>query len=279
MISRLLQAFIASFLLLFSGTPYLSQSIPDFGPVFPQEEVTSIYITIDADSLQWMIANLENEHEFPATFVFESQSMTDTVTNIGFRLRGNTSLNAAKKSFKISFNTFVTGADWQGLEKLNLLATVNDPSLVRSKLSHDLFRSFGIAAARTSYTRLYINNEYRGVYLNVEQIDEQMAATYFDGQGDGNLYKCTYPADLNFISNNPDDYKFAFWGTRHYELKTNDYLDDYSDLASFISTLNNTPASILACALPLEFHVSEYLKIAAIDILLGNWDKIGRAHV
>jgi hypothetical protein len=62
------------------------------------------------------------------------------------------------------------------------------------------------------------------------------------------------------------------WGTRHYELKTNDYLDDYSDLATFISTLNNTSASSLSCALPLQFNVSEYLKIAAIDVLLGNWD-------
>jgi spore coat protein H len=264
-----------SFSLLFTlliGFCLHAQSVPEFGPVFPQNEVSSIFISINPDSLDWIFANLENEHEVPATFVFQSQTLSDTVTNVGFRLRGNTSINAAKKSFKISFNTFDAGGDWQNLEKLNLLATVNDPSLVRSKLSHDLFRAYGIAAARTSYTRLYINNEYRGVYLNVEHIDEQMTATYFDGQGDGNLYKCTYPADLNFISNNPDDYKFALWGTRHYELKTNDYLDDYSDLASFISTLNNTPTSVFACALPIQFHVSEYLKIAAIDILLGNWD-------
>jgi hypothetical protein len=248
------------------------QTIPEFGPVFPQNEVASIYITVDPDSLDWMISNLENEHEFPATFVYESQSLIDTVSLVGLRLRGNTSLNAAKKSFKISFNTFDAGGDWQNLEKLNLLATVNDPSLMRSKLSHDLFRKMGIAAARTSYTRLYINNEYRGVYLNVEQIDEEMASNYFDNQGDGNLYKCTYPADLVFISNNPDDYQFALWGELHYDLKTNEYLDDYSDLAEFIATLNNTPAANLRCALPAKFNVSEYLKIAAIDVLLGHWD-------
>ena len=250
----------------------IAQNIPAFGPAFPQNEVTSIYLTIDADSLEWMIVNLENEHEFPASFVYESQSIVDTVELVGLRLRGNTSLNAAKKSFKISFNTFNEGGDWQNLEKLNLLATVNDPSLMRSKLSHDLFRRAGIAAARTSYTKLYINNEYRGVYLNVEHIDEQMTAEYFDDQGDGNLYKCTYPADLDFISNNPDDYKFALWGQRHYELKTNEYVDDYSDLAAFISLLNNSPSANLWCDLPGKFHVSEYLKIAAIDILLGNWD-------
>jgi spore coat protein CotH len=269
---QLLRSAIAICLMIKAALSMHAQSIPDFGPVFPQDEVTAIYLTIDADSLNQMIANLENEHEFPATFVFESTSLVDTVASIGLRLRGNTSLNAAKKSFKISFNTFDNGGDWQGLEKLNLLATVNDPSLMRSKLSHDLYRKYGIAAARTSYTRLYINNEYRGLYLNIEHIDEQMASTYFDNQGDGNLYKCTYPADLDFISNNPDDYKFALWGTRHYELTTNDYLDDYTDLSEFIAVLNNTPSENLSCALPTRFHISEYLKIAAIDVLLGNWD-------
>ena len=131
-----------------------AQQMPDFGVAFPQNEVTTIRITIDPDSFNLMMATLENEHEFPATFFFESTSLMDTVANIGLRLRGNTSLNAAKKSFKISFNTFDAGGDWQDLEKINLLGTVNDPSLMRTKLAHDLFRKAGIAAARTSYTRL-----------------------------------------------------------------------------------------------------------------------------
>jgi hypothetical protein len=88
----------------------IAQNIPAFGPAFPQNEVTSIYLTIDADSLEWMIVNLENEHEFPASFVYESQSIVDTVELVGLRLRGNTSLNAAKKSFKISWS-FPPGLD------------------------------------------------------------------------------------------------------------------------------------------------------------------------
>lgn len=249
-----------------------SQTLPPFGDVFDQSEVTSIHINLHPDSLQEMIATLENEHEYAAQFVFQSNGLNDTVNDIGFRLRGNTSLNAAKKSFKISFNTFAPGTKWQDLEKMNLLPTVNDPSMMRSKLSHDLFRKCGIAAARTSYTRLYINNEYHGVYLNVEHIDEQMVAANFDNQGDGNLYKCTYPADLNFISNTPEDYQQTQMGERFYDLTTNDYLDDYSDLSDFISILNNTTSANLTCELPAVFHVSEYLKIAAIEVLLGHWD-------
>ena len=249
-----------------------AQMAPPFGEVYDQSEVTAIYITINPDSLAQMIALGDNEHEYPAQFIFQSNGLNDTVSAIGFRLRGNTSLNAAKKSFKVSFNTFNSEGQWQDLEKMNLLATVNDPSLLRSKLAHDLFRQFGLVAARTSYTRLYINNEYRGLYLNVEHVDEQMTATHVDQQGDGNLYKCTYPADLNYISSNPDDYKFAFWGYRHYELKTNDYLDDYNDLSIFIDALNNTSFSQEPCVIPALFNIEDYLKIAAIDVLLGNWD-------
>lgn len=248
------------------------QVIPSFGQVYNQTEVTSIYITINPDSLNTMMENLDNQHEYPADFIFQSSTLADTVGGIGFRLRGNTSLDAAKKSFKISFNTFDTGAKWQNLEKMNLLATVNDPSLIRNKLSHDLFRSRGIPAARISYTRLYINNEYRGLYQNVEHIDEQMSAVYFDGQGDGNLYKCTYPADLTFISNNAEDYKFALWGERHYDLKTNTYLDDYSDLSEFIAALNANSSSDAICIIPKYIDVYSYIKVAAADVLIGNWD-------
>ena len=249
-----------------------AQTAPPFGEVYDQSEVTAIYITINPDSLAQMIALVDNEHEYPAQFIFQSNGLNDTVNNIGFRLRGNTSLNAAKKSFKLSFNTFTSGGQWQDLEKMNLLPTVNDPSLLRSKLAHDLFRQFGLVAARTSYTRLYINNEYRGLYLNVEHIDEHMTAIHVDHQGDGNLYKCTYPADLNYISNNPEDYQQTQMGERFYDLTTNDYLDDYSDLSNFISVLNNTASANMSCELAAVFHVSEYLKVAAIEVLLGHWD-------
>jgi spore coat protein CotH len=94
----------------------------DFGLVFPQTEVAVIRITISPDSLAQLLelGQQGSEHEFQATFRFESSNLTQTIQNVGFRLRGNTSLNAAKKSFKISFNTYIEGARWQGLEKINL---------------------------------------------------------------------------------------------------------------------------------------------------------------
>ncbi|MFN0033005.1 MAG: CotH kinase family protein [Flavobacteriales bacterium] len=266
--SRLLFSVIAFSVSVFA----LGQSWPSFTPPFTQTEVSTIYITMPEDSLQQMIDGQSDEHEYIAQFGFQSSQLNDTLENVSIRLRGNTSLNAAKKSFAISFNHEAGVGQWQEIEQMNLIGQQNDPSLLRSKLCHDMHRYMGVASARTSFVALYINDEYRGLYLNQEHIDEEFAKKYFDAQGDGNLYKCSYPADLDYIGSDPDEYKLAPWGTRTYDLKTNEWRDDYADLAAFISVLNNASLANLPCQLPQIFDVDAFLRAAAVDVLSGNWD-------
>lgn len=55
---------------------------------------------MDPDSLNEMYENLENEHEYAVQFVYDSPIVQDTLQNVGFRLRGNTSLSSAKNHLK-----------------------------------------------------------------------------------------------------------------------------------------------------------------------------------
>ncbi|MDZ4823869.1 MAG: CotH kinase family protein [Flavobacteriales bacterium] len=252
-----------------------AQLLPDFGLAFPQAEVAIVRITLNQDSLDDMLLeeNWYSNHEYPATFVFESSGLTDTVPAIGFRLRGNTSREAFKKSFKVSFNTFDNNGMWEGLEKMNLNGEHNDPSLLRSKLCWDIIREAGLPGSRTSYVKFFVNDEYKGLYLNVEHIDEEFCKTYFDGAiGDGNLYKCLYPAPLDYLGSNPELYKEELFGRRIYDLKTNNFPDNYEYIATFIDALNNTNLNDLECEMQLEFHLDHYLKYAVLEILMGHWD-------
>jgi spore coat protein H len=244
-----------------------------FDEVYAQNEVSEIRITIHPDSLALMYSDvvLGANHEFPATFRFVGSTVNETFENIGFRLRGNTSLTASKKSFKVSFNTF-SDTTWRGYEKLNLVGMHNDPSLMRSKLCHDLYRSMGVPAARTSFVKVYLNDQYAGLYVNQEHLDENWVEKYFGQYEDGNLYKCTYPSTLEYLGADQNLYKTEQWGTRPYELKTNNWKDDYTDLVSFIAILNNTPLASLPCNLEKVFDVDKYLRTAAVDVLVGNWD-------
>lgn len=269
MINRHLTLFLFSIASLLCN----GQALPEFGVVFPQNEVSTVKIYIQPDSLNAILDEIDlySDHEYPATFVFQNSMTYDSIVNVGFRLRGNTSREAAKKSFKVSLNAF-QNFTWNGLEKLNLNANHNDPSLMRAKLNWDMIREAGLPGSRTAYVNLYINGEFKGVYVNTEHIDENFAATYFDQSGDGNLFKCLYPADLDFIGSNPYLYKVEVFGRRIYELKTNEYADNYSDIAAFINALNNSPSNQFACNLRKEFNVDDYLKYAALEVLQGHWD-------
>jgi len=261
-------------LILISTYSRAQHTFPENNDAFLQNEVATVRITINPDSLAALLdlSIYSEEKEYSAQFKYESSNFNQTIPAVGFRLRGNTSLYSQKKSFKISFNTFTPNGEWQGLEKMNLNGSHNDPSMIRAKLSWESIKNNGLPGSRSSFISLYINDEYRGLYSNIEHIDEVFASSYFDGTGDGNLYKCTYPSNLKFINNNPDSYKFISGSRRAYELNTNNWLDDYSDLANFIKVLNQTEISELPCALEQIFNVDNYLKVAALDVLMGNWD-------
>ncbi len=246
---------------------------PEPGQVFRDDIVPRIDVFLSADDLANIFApgnEDSNEHK-QATFVFDNGEIRDTVFNVGFRLRGNTSRYAQKKSFKISFNTFVQGRQWKGLEKLNLNGEHNDPTVSRSKLCWDLLRDIGVPAPRANHVRLYINGAYYGVYANVEHIDEEFVDSRF-GNKNGNLYKCLWPADLHYLGDDPDKYKYGSGDRRAYELITNTQEDDYSDLAHFIDILNSTPTEDLKCNLESVFNMETYINAMAFDILSGNWD-------
>lgn len=268
--TKILFALLLSIIFPFSA---YSQAASDW--IFDDTTLPEVYISIDADSLSKVLAdtNWYSNHEYPATFIFKRGVEADTVNDIGFRIRGNTSRSSAKKSFKVSFNTFVQGREYYGLDKMNLNGEHNDPSIIRSKLSWDIFQKFDVTASRANHVKLYINDVYYGLYINVEHIDNEFVGDRFGGE-EGNLYKSLWPADLSYISENPDDYRWSpEWADRRvYDLKTNTELDDYSDLASLISFLEFSDEIEFENLIEDYINVDGVIRWMAIDILTGNWD-------
>jgi len=240
---------------------------PANNDAFLQDEVASVYIQISPSDLNLILTDsLYADFEFPATFRYVSSNIDETVLNVGFRLRGNTSRNSAKKSFKVSFNEFVQGRKWKGVEKLNLNGEHNDVSIMRSRMCNQLLKYAELPVARTSYVKLFINQEYKGLYINVEHIDEEFLQKRFLNDHTGNLYKCNYGANLKQIGNTAAHYSST------YELKTNKQANNYNGLINFIDILNNTPEEQFTCGIQTVFDVELYLKTLAIEVLMGHWD-------
>lgn len=246
---------------------------PDNGPLYIDNVVPRVDITINPDTLDWLFQseNLQSDIEFSARFIFDNGEIRDTIEPVGFRLRGNTSRNSQKKSFKVAFNRFTSGGKYYGVEKLNLNGEHNDPSVIRSKVCWDILRKMEIPAPRSNHVQVYINNNYYGLYTSVEHIDEEFIKSRFE-HNDGNLFKCLWPANLNYLGDDPELYKLEQNGTRVYNLKINKEADNYSDIANFIDVLNNTDNNELVCELDKVFNTYDYLKVIGADILFGHWD-------
>lgn len=202
---------------------------------------------------------------FPARFQYG-----DTVIpSIGARFKGNASFrrsSSVKKSFKLDFNEYDSEARFLGLKKLNLNNGDLQPDFLREKLFLD-FAGRYIPAMRAVHTRVYVNDEYWGLYIAVEEPDKTMMQSRFGGDEDGNLFEAGESnASLSYLGANPTNYQSL------YELKTNEEANDYTDLIEFLNILNNTSTAELPARLEPICDVNNMLYGIALNILFVNLD-------
>lgn len=254
--------------LLFSSVGSLkssAQTNPGINDVFRPDELATVWLVMsDNDKTQLLDPQNIHDNTYRSTTFRFANSVIDITLNkpVGVRLRGNTSRNNPKKSFKIKFKEF-DGDKFVGLKKFNLKANNNDPSQLREHISLQLYREAGVAAARSHYTKVFLNGEYMGLYLNVEQIDDEFLDSRYDTE-DGNLYKCAWGATLE--SNND------FYNDDLYELETQKKANDRSKLEHLATVLEHSTDNEFAEKITEVFNVENYLKQLAIETVIGHWD-------
>jgi spore coat protein H len=200
--------------------------------------------------------------------------------DVGFRLKGNSSLSSIWRSgnyklpFRLQFDEFedsipaIKNQRFHGFKELSMSPGWSDPSLIREKVTADIFRLAGIPAARTAFYRVFIDfgegAKYCGVYTMVEVIDDTMLEDQY-GEERGNIYK----PESNFVT----------FAERQFEKKNNESARDWSDVQSTIIALNSPlrTSNPVAWRAGLEavFNVDHFLKWLAVNNAIVNWDTYG----
>ncbi len=249
----------------------LTASADDSWMLFQEGDVAEIHLSLPEDALDWMFAHTSLDSLHLGSMSYHSALIDTVIQNVGVRLRGNTSRDADKKSFKISFNDYEAGREFFDVDKLNLNGEHNDPTVSRAWLNWRLWQQTDVPASRAAHVALWINDLYMGVYANIEHVDDEFLWKHFDDDS-GNLWKCLWPADLTYQGPDGDDYKYSSGGHRTYDLKTNEDADDYSQLARLIRVLNQTSVGALPDSLESLLDVDGVLSYFAFDVLAASWD-------
>lgn len=255
---------ITTILLLLSFGNLFAQINPGEDRLFREAEITEIRLTMTAADKTFLHdpENLHSNTYVTTEVVIQNSELDTAVTNIGVRIRGNTARNHNKKSYKIDFKEF-GGEQFLKYKKVNLKPNVNDPSVIRELLSMRLFRQMDVPAPRVAPAVLYMNDEYMGVYLMIEQIDDEFVDKRF-GKEVGWLYKCYYSATLENDSRINDD--------NLYESKMNEETDTRQELKHFVEVLNNASGANFKTEISQILKVDRFLRYLAVEAIIGHWD-------
>jgi spore coat protein CotH len=236
---------------------------------YQPDEIQSVYLSIAEADLKRMLAALPELIEVPASFRWRDI----TVENVSVRFKGNSSSNpkqSHKRSFLIKFDKSDKDRRFFGLRQASFDNGVQFGSLFSEPIITDILRDHGVPAHRCNYAKLYVNKEYRGVYVNVERIDESFLANHLpDAQGA--LFKVNEGGpgcNLQFLGDDPALYLKTF------DPRNKSAKKEPARLAEFIKLINKTEPKEFAKTLESKMEVDDFLRVTAVMLFSGAFDQL-----
>lgn len=207
-------------------------------------------------------------------------------TNAGLRFKGNSSLASAWRSgnyklpFKLNMDKFedtypeIDNQRFYGFDELSFSSNWSDDSLLREKVTADIFREAGLASANTAFYAVYIDYGegpiYFGLYTAVEVIEDTVIQTQF-ADDSGNAYK-PEGAAATFAAGSFDEEQL--------DKQNNEKAADYSDVRALYEALHSdtrtTDPDAWRAGLEAVFDVDTFLLWMAANTVVQNWDTYGQ---
>ena len=169
-------------------------------------------------------------------------------SGVGIRFRGNNSyqMGLKRNPYTIKLNYTDKEQQHQGHTSLKLSSALRDPSMVREVLFYEIARKY-MPAPEANYTKLYVNNEYVGLYVNVESVDDNFTEKYF-----GSTENPFFKAGVDRMPNITATCKQGIYGSLEYDADLACYKGNFSmessrgwtELQELTRVLNQDPTSI-----------------------------------
>ncbi len=159
--------------------------------LFDTSRVLDINIVMEEEKWDEMLQNARQEQYYECDVVINGT----VFRQVGIRPKGNTSLSAIasdpdnnRYSFKLEFDQFVSGQTCFGLDKLALNNSYADTTNRKEAIIYDMFQFLEADASLYNYAKISVNDEYWGVYLALEAVEESFMLRNY-GMEKGHLYK------------------------------------------------------------------------------------------
>lgn len=294
-----------------SDSAHSNKADPDYGVVFPDDQVQVMTIAISPDNWQKMLANMTELYGafgggsmgrdagqgggaggidmsgdidpvyVPADISFNGMEWP----NVGIRFKGFNSLQGSwsegsyKISLKLNFDKYeddypeIKNQRFYGFDELNLQGNYNDDSLMREMVVPSIFRESGVVAPRTAFYRLYVDHGEGPVYFGLYTMVEAVEDTVIETQFADDSGNLYKP------EGNGATFAEGTFDPACFEKKTNEDESDYSDVEALYTILNSdirlSDPEQWRSDLEAVFDVDGFLRWLATNTVIQNWDTYG----
>ena len=242
--------------------------------LFDDSVVRDVRITINSADWAALKQNFKENIYYPCSI----QVLGVTYHNVGIRSRGLGSRSDTKPGLRVDADRYAVDQTIAGLKSFVLDNLVQDPSMLKERLTMAFFRRMGLPAPREAHARLYINNQFSGLYAVVEAIDKGFLGRTFgeDNHGgtenDGYLFEYDYTKEYKFeyLGSNLDEYKI-------FDPKTHESQADtqiWQPVEDMIQTINQAPDSTFGSDMAKYLDLGLFSKHIALEAFIGEDDGI-----
>ncbi len=293
--------------------PELNRGRPKSDEIYSLDRVTELSVTVTARDWRRLAgfhdANWRTNRVVPAAITITGIGEEQAFPLIGLGLRGKTSRRrpfgdrgsawngtrtvVRHTHFRLDLNNYVAGQKFLGIDRFNIKWPKNDGTRVKEAYGYDLLRRFGVTEApRAGWAHLTLSvteDEGRaaeiplGIFTMVEAVDSDFIQDRVrDGtfsSREGWLFKCQSGANLQlqpFVSRRIGVSSNSSSSGRYiYDLKTpkDDLEGARTALTAFITNLNKLDDTAFQEWIPTVLNVERFLKILAVNAVIGNWDE------
>ncbi|MBI5325801.1 MAG: CotH kinase family protein [Ignavibacteriae bacterium] len=215
--------------------------------------VEEYYLTCDPAQLQEIYNRYNEDIYIDATLTLNGKTWQD----VQIRIHGQDTRSYPKKSLKVKF---IGERFLDSIEEFNFNAEYGDKSYMRQYLTSRIMRESGMQCYKSSHARLYINGEYYGLFLKIEQVGKR----FLRDRGfndEGNLYKASLQ-NLSCLSK-WDNIELGW------EKKTNES-QGTEDLVELIRKLDVEPDESFYNLMHDIFDYNQIINYLALNIVTAN---------
>ena len=230
-------------------------------------------VRIDMRPADWLYLKdhyLEDTY-VPCNFSWRFNGRNVDAPQIGCRNRGTGSRTPIKPGLRLQINHYDKDRKFLGLTTIVMRNNSQDASMMRERVAMAFMRRMGIPAPRSTHARVYVNNQYAGLYTIVEEVDDVFAKRVY-GDGSGYLYKYDYAATdpahyFEYLGSDP-----KLYSPKPFKPESHEDDPQIAVIEAMIRTINQAPDATFEQAISQYIDLRAFLLEVGVEAFVGEQD-------